>query len=218
MTPTVAILIPTRNREKILHECLNALAKFTWYERFFVSIMFDDDWEGYVKFTDAHWKFPIVWDIVRPQAEYVGTMNRCYQLALKNDPHLFVNWSDDTKPGKPGWLQDAVAIYQEAYPTGCGIVSFNHHWGDALVTHGIFAKNFVELCRYPEGCMLFPEYIHYGSDNDLTMLAKFYGVHTYAPEIKVDHPDTQITGKYPSMIHREHDTAIWKRRCAQGVT
>jgi len=214
--PTVAILIATYQRGKMLREVLAKLDYLTRYRGFFVTIVWDGDREGFDGFSQEdreRYDFPIRTHLMGTNSEYVRAMNTAYKLSL--DADLFAHWSDDTFPTE-AWLTAAVERFLESFPDGKGIVSFNHFWGEQLITHGIFDRKFVELLDYPGKNFLYPEYIHFGADNDLTMLAKRNKAVVYAADIKVIHPTPKETSEYACAFHRKHDGEVWKRREAGG--
>ncbi len=206
----VAILVPTRNRVDILNECIWSLVESTWYKNYFVQVVFDGDPDGFREFNPAAFGIDVFKNLSPENNEYVATANLAYQLARTQGADLFVMWSDDTM-ATTSWLTRAVARYTSEFPKGRGILGFNHHWGDRLITHGMFDKKFVRACGYDgKTYFLFPGYKHFAADNEITEIAKSKRIMHYDETIKVRHP---APGKAtPSEIHRLHDRSLLIKR------
>lgn len=207
----VAILIATRQRPDMLRKACYELQEDTEYKDFFVELIFDGDQAGYNAFDKSVFSYQINKHYTRKQGEYIKAINKAYSFALAK-ADLFVPWSDDQSPSK-GWLTKAVDRYQACFPDGGGLLSFNDgYWDDRLATQCIFDKKFVELCGYSGGQMRFPGYIHYGSDNEITEIAKAAGVFAYAEDIRIYHPTPLEKEGYDSIIHKAHDRELWLKR------
>ena len=205
----VAILIPTRERSKLLDECLKALEKKTKYKDFFIQVVFDGDLRGFSELKCSDYKISVSKALISKQSEYIAAINQAYQLS-KNEANLFVLWSDDTFP-TIGWLTKAVKSFKKNFPEGGGVVSMNHYWGDKLCTHGIFDRKFLKAIYGDDNFILWPEFVHYGADNLLTALAKKKKLFYYNKNIKVIHPVPIEMEKNLSMEYKEHDKALWAK-------
>jgi hypothetical protein len=206
----VAILIPTRVRPGVLDLCLKTIARNTEYKDYFVQVVFDGDLPGYESLDTNYHGIEVRKHCLLKQCEYVAAANRAYSLNPGAD--LFVNWSDDSMC-TPGWLTKAVERFKEVFPEGCGVVSMNHYWGDKLCTHGLFDRKFVKALGYinPKAGFLHTDFVHYGSDDYLTLVAKDKGLFYYAEDIKVYHPTPAETKGNPSMIYKDQDGVTWRR-------
>ena len=206
----VAILIPTRERPGVLDLCLKTIARNTQYKDYFVQVVFDGDMRGYMDLDTGCHGIEVRKHCFVKQCEYIAAANLAYSLS--QDADLFANWSDDSMCTS-GWLTKAVSRFKEIFPNGGGVISMNHYWGDKLCTHGIFDRKFVHALGYsdPGKEFLCREFVHYGSDDLLTLIAKERGMFHYAEDIKVHHPTPAETKGNPSMIYKGQDGATWRR-------
>ena len=207
----VAILIPTRGDLDLLHQACTDLAEHTGYADFYAVIVFDGARENCKEFDETAYNFPIEKHYTSKVKGYISTLNKAYKYAVAD---LFISWNDDTKPSE-GWLTAAVERYQAAFPAGGGILTMNDgYWEDRLATQSVVDEKFIDLCGYPDGCIRFPGYYHYGSDNEITAIAKARGCFSYAEDIRIYHPTPLEKQGTENKEAKLADGELWRSRRA----
>ncbi|MCK4824598.1 hypothetical protein KA005_53090, partial [bacterium] len=102
----------------------------------------------------------------------VASVNR---VLKEFDSDYYVYAADDiTFPF--GCIASAVAIMEERFPDGFGLINLFRR--DKAI-FGLFGRKFAD--HFPERQVLCPDFIHYGADREITEVAIELGV--YAPSV-----------------------------------
>jgi len=175
----VSILIPTRQRYKKLAKCLSVLFENTAYPNYEVVVITDRDDP---RSTELVKKFDGVKVLIKEKREmYVGKINEGYH---KTDSPLVVFLADDVEVN-PNWLTEAVSTFNESFPDGMGLVSFQDEFDDRLAPHGLISRKYVE--EFLNGNIFYPGYVHYWCDTELTVRSKRWGRFVHCPKAITKH-------------------------------
>jgi len=204
----VSILIPTRQRYKKLTKCLESLFENTKYPDWEVIVILDrDDVDSLMlvhEFEMAHTRE--IKKIVKSKREmYVGKINEGYH---KTDSSLIVFLADDVEVQK-NWLIEAVLTFNESFPDGMGLVSFQDEFDDRLAPHGLISRKYVE--EFLNGNIFYPGYVHYWCDTELTVRSKKWNRFVHSPKSITIHrsrPEIDRHGKDDDHIRKEARTTL----------
>jgi len=130
--------------------------------------------EKIYKAIKKEFKMEQVTAILNPKRkDWVYSMNSM----LKNlDSDYYIYASDDLV-FPPDCIKNAVAVMEERFPDGDGVVSIGRK---NRCIFGLMGRKFVK--RFPDNQVFCPDYIHYCSDSELSGTVKRLGKMTYPPD------------------------------------
>ena len=206
----ISIILPWRGDPEHLYRTVKDLD--TTDKRVKLFIVFDGEEEEFYNFQENKYDIDIV-KILSPQpVEFVAAVNRGYSRA-KTHGELFMIWATDCVIDSPSWYDDITTSYERNFPNGGGLLCADDgNWDGEIATHPIIDRKFIEWIGYPKDCILWPFYVHYGSDNDISELAKASGRYAYDKELKYYHPTPQERSKNISIQYKHWDSGMLKRR------
>jgi len=180
----VSILIPTRQRYKKLAKCLTKLIENTVYPNYEVVVITDmDDFESVLVTHEFEMSHTKEIEILQKEKRemYVGKINYGYH---QTDSPLIIFLADDVLVNR-NWLTEAVSTFNESFPDGMGLVSFQDEFDDRLAPHGLISRKYVE--KYLKGNIFHPDYVHYWCDVELTVRSVGWGKFAHCPKSRVIH-------------------------------
>jgi len=180
----VSVLIPTRQRYKKLEKCLTKLFENTVYPNWEVVIIVDKDDLGSLLLAHeiemSHTKEVKILQKEKREM-YVGKINEGFH---QTDSPLIVFLADDVLVNR-NWLTEAVKTFNESFPDGLGLVSFQDEFDDRLAPHGLISRKYVE--KYLKGNIFHPDYVHYWCDVELTVRSVGWGKFAHCPKSRIVH-------------------------------
>lgn len=130
---------------------------------------------------------------------------------------------DDTECLQKNWLDDALKVYQEKFPTDIGLLGLNAgiHKEKGACIIGFTSKKFV---KYLGGNLVYPEYCHYAGDKELTNLSKALDLYYFEENIEIIHHHHSIgdnvkdeSYEIAEKLFYERDRKLYSKRIKQPV-
>ena len=210
----ISIILPWRGNPDLLYKTVADLTDYNYPVKLF--IIFDGEKEEFIKFPEDIYGIEITKILSPEPIEFVAATNLGYSAA-KDSGDIFMIWACDCVIDNPSWYDDMIASYEMNFPNGGGLLCANDgYWNGKIAIHPIVDKKFIEWLEYPDNCILWPEYIHYGSDNEITERARSSGRYAYDMELKYHHPSPTERLNYRSIEHKDHDGKLLKQRRISG--
>lgn len=215
----VSILVPTRGRARELKKNLKLIDKNTHYQRYELILMIDDDDEPAEKICkDFRLKYLVHHVTEETRDFYVAKINNGFK---HSKGQYLVYLSNDVEVGSR-WLMHAIKCFNANFPDDIGIVAFDDgFWQDKLAPHGLVSRKWIDTYQFGEW-LLWPEYIHWHADNELTRVAKSLGRFAYCPESKAIHTRPKDPEKR-DFLYREAvgycgpiDDELFRQRLSEG--
>jgi len=202
----ISVILPWRGDSECLYRTVKDLS--TTDKRVKLFIVFDGEKEEFDKFNEDG----IVKILAPEQIEFVSAVNLGYSIA-KEHGELFMIWATDCVINSPTWYDDLTTSYERNFPDGGGLLCADDgYWNGNIAIHPIIDRKFIEWIDYPDDCILWPFYVHYGSDNDISELAKSAGRYSYDMELKYYHPSPLERSENVSIKYKYWDIGVLKRR------
>ena len=202
----ISVILPWRGRPEELYRTVENLD----HPGVEIVIVFDGESEEFRRFENSEYQ-AVVKKVLSPAPrEFVGAVNLGWKEATGN---LIMIWAADCLIDDPQWYEKVEANYKRNFPKGGGLLCADDgYWEGKIAIHPIIDRNFVEWIGYVGGEVLYPGYIHYGIDNELTERAKADGRYAYDPELKYSHPAPDDRNGYQSCRWKDLDRATLVKR------
>jgi len=194
----VSILIPTRGRAKQLKKHIRLIRKNTFYEPYELLLMVDEDDEATIKVCRELELRHFIHSVSEDGRDFfVAKINRGFK---ESEAEYFIYFSDDVRV-ESGWLKATISHFKNEFPDEIGLVAFDDgFYHERLAPHGLVSRKWIDKLQFG-GWLLWPDYLHYHGDQEITQVAKKVGRFSYCEKAKAIH----IRPKNP-----EKRDSIWK--------
>lgn len=215
----VSILIPTRGRAKQLKKHIGIIRKNTYYVPYELLLMVDEDDEATIRVCEGLELRHFIHSVSEDSRDFfVGKINRGF---AESDAEYLIYFSDDVEV-KPNWLMQALKCFTAHFPDGVGVIAFNDgFWKEKLAPHGLVSRKWIDKYQFGKW-LLWPEYLHYHGDNEISRVAKRLDKFAYCPDSKAIHTRPKDVKKRDAIWREMNeycwpmDTEIFQQRIKQG--
>jgi len=144
--------------------------------------------------------------------DYVASMNRAAKLV--NGMMLYA--SDDILFPKE-FIGRAVRKFEEVFLDGKGLIGFDTVSvpKNTKSAFGLMDSAFLDI--FPKRQIFCPDYIHYGSDDELGRFAESIGKFYFFDELAIEHARLQDATSILANEMRNRDECVRLRRIARGL-
>lgn len=198
----INIIIPTYNRRKSLVRTIKSIQASN-YKSIHIYVVIDGNEKSYQGYSN-----PSI-TVLRNEKrmDWVFSVNRV--LKEMNDADAIIYASDDLE-FHPDLITGAVIASKEYFPDGNGIVGLKQSCQGGHAAFGLVGRKFIQ--RFPGSQVFCPDYIHYGSDEELGRFVKSLSKFYFYQDIPIRHDRAKDETRELGLKVLDIDVATKKKR------